>query len=212
MKLFNVAVFSVAGSAAVLAMAALAFAASGPAVSGSDSAVASAKVDMAVDRSGKLHVPANYRTTYQFMGTWAVANDQGPGAAEMHVLYASPGTIAAYRKDGHFPDGAVLVKEVYRAATEPMTTGTVSHVDSLRGWFVMVRDRNGHHGANEVWGDGWGWSWFDADNTAVASRNLPMKDGIVRPTFDYKQNCKACHAPAAATEWIYTEGYPPLKR
>jgi len=212
MKLFNAAVFSMAGSAAVLAITTLAFAASGPTGSGSDSAAAPPKVDTAVDRFGKLHVPENYRTTYQFLGTWAVARDQGPGSVEMHVLYASPGTIDAYRKDGHFPDGAVLVKEVYRAATEPMTTGTVSHVDSLRGRFVMVRDRSGHHGTNEVWGDGWGWSWFDADNTSVASRNLPMKDGVIRPTFDYKANCKGCHAPAVATEWIYVEGYPPLKR
>jgi hypothetical protein len=29
------------------------------------------------------------------------------------VVYASPGTIDAYRKDGRFPDGAVLVKEVF---------------------------------------------------------------------------------------------------
>lgn len=49
-----------------------------------------------------------------------------------------------------------LVKEVYRAATGAMTTGMVSHIDSLRGWFVMRRDRNGRHGTNEVWGDGWG--------------------------------------------------------
>ncbi|MBB6186448.1 cytochrome P460 family protein [Rhodanobacter sp. MP7CTX1] len=210
MKLFNAAIVSVAGSVAVLAVTALAFAASGPTSSGSDPA-GRVKVDTAVDRFGKLHVPANYRTTYQFLGTWAVARDQGPGSAEMHVLYASPGTIDAYRKDGHFPDGAVLVKEVYRAATEAMTTGTVSHVDSLRGWFVMVRDRNGHHPASDVWGDGWGWSWFDAANPSVASRSLPMKDGVVRPTFDYKLNCKGCHAPAKATEWIYTEGYPPLK-
>jgi hypothetical protein len=40
---------------------------------------------------------------------WAVAKDDGPGSKEMHMVYASPGTIAAYRKDGHFHDGTVLV-------------------------------------------------------------------------------------------------------
>ena len=64
-----------------------------------------------VDNKGNLRVPADYQTAYQFLGTWAVAADDGPGAKEMHVVYASPGTIAAYRKDGHFPDGTVLVKE-----------------------------------------------------------------------------------------------------
>lgn len=207
MKLFSAAIICMTGSVAVLA-----FAASGPTGSGSDSADARVKVDTAVDRFGKLHVPDNYRTTYQLLGTWAIAKDQGPGSAELHVVYASPGTVGAYRKNGNFPDGTILVKEVYRAATGAMTTGMVSHIDSLRGWFVMVRDRNGRHGTNEVWGDGWGWSWFDAANPSVASRNLPMKDGIPRPMLDYSANCKGCLAPAQATEWIYTEGYLPLKR
>jgi len=156
MKLFSAVLVSMAGSMAVLAMTALAFASSGPTGNGSDAVTGRVKVDTAVDRFGKLHVPDNYRATYQLLGTWAVAKDQGSGSAELHIVFASPGTIEACRKDGHFPDGAILVKEVYRAATEPMTAGTVSHIDSLRGWFVMVRDRNDHHGTNEVWGDGWG--------------------------------------------------------
>lgn len=169
------------------------------------------KFDAAVDANGKLHVPAAYRTTFQYLGTWAVAKDQGPGSEELHVVYASPGTIDAYRKNQRFPDGAVLVKEVYRAGTGQMTTGTVSHADTLRGWFVMVRDAKGRHAANDVWGDGWGWSWFDAGNPTTASRALPVKSGIPQPTFDYRKNCLACHSPAKATEWIFTEGYPPLK-
>jgi hypothetical protein len=58
-----------------------------------------------------------------------------------------------------FPDGSVLVKEVFQAATGPMTTGTVSHAET---WFVMTKDVNGRHPDNALWGDGWGWSWFDA--------------------------------------------------
>jgi Cytochrome P460 len=127
------------------------------------------KAAAVADADGNLRVPDDYRTTYQVLGTWAVAADQGQGSQELHVVYASPGTITAYRKDGHFRDGVVLVKEVYRAATEQMTTGTVSHADSLRGWFVMVRDSHGRHGTNTLWGDGWGWSWFDAANRLTPS-------------------------------------------
>jgi hypothetical protein len=60
------------------------------------------------------------------LGSWAVAADQGQGSKEIHVVYTSPGTIAAYRKDGRFPDGSVLVKEVFEATTGAMTTGNVS--------------------------------------------------------------------------------------
>jgi hypothetical protein len=153
-----------------------------------------------VDEQGNLRVPEDYRTAYQLLGAWAIAADQGTGSKELHVVYASPGTIATYRKDGSFPDGSVLVKEVFDTATEPMTTGTVSHAQTLKGWFVMMRDSKDTHPGNKLWGDGWGWSWFDAGN--------PMKT----TSTDYKANCLPCHLPARATEWIYVNGYPPLKR
>jgi hypothetical protein len=65
-----------------------------------------------VDDKGNLQVPSDYPTAYQVLGS-AVATDDGPGSKQLHVVYASPGAIAAYRKDGHLPDGAVLVKEVF---------------------------------------------------------------------------------------------------
>jgi Cytochrome P460 len=154
----------------------------------------------AVDASGNLRVPADYRTAYQFLGSWAVAADQGEGSKEIHVVYASPGTIAAYRKDGRFPDGSVLVKEVIDATTEAMTTGSVSHAQTLKGWFVMVRDSKGSHPGNKLWGDGWAWSWFDAANPSKTT------------STDYKVNCQPCHVPAQASDWIYLQGYPALKR
>jgi Cytochrome P460 len=58
---------------------------------------------------GVLRVPPGYREKYEYMGSWSVAGDNG--AKEMHIVYASPGAIAGYDKAGHFPDGAVLVKE-----------------------------------------------------------------------------------------------------
>ena len=115
-------------------------------------------------------------------------------------MFASPGAIEAFRRDGRFPDGAVLVKEVFKTATREMTTGTVSRADELKGWFVMVKDSAGRHPGNASWGDGWGWSWFDAGN--------PMKT----TSTDYRLNCKSCHVPAQATDWIYVDGYSALKR
>ncbi|WP_022723618.1 cytochrome P460 family protein [Rhodopseudomonas sp. B29] len=152
------------------------------------------------DAMGNMHIPPDYRTTYEFLGTWSVAGDDGKGAKQMHVVYASPGTIAAFRKTGHFPEGAVLVKEVYEATTKDMTTGSVSHEDKLVGWFLMVRDTKNNHAGNKLWGDGWGWSWFDAGNPTKTT------------STDYKTDCQSCHVPARATEWIYTLGYPPLKK
>ena len=158
-------------------------------------AAKSPKTETVVDASGNLRVPGNYRTTYQSLGSWAVAADQGHGAKEIHVVNSSPGTIVAYRKNGHFADGSVLVKEVFEA-----TTGTVSHAQTLKGWFVLVKDSKNSHPGIKLWGNGWGWSWFNAANPAKTT------------STDYKTDCLPCHEPARASDWIYVQGYPALKQ
>lgn len=193
MKTINVAGIGIAGMAALLTIAAYG-------QTGMSASSNTPKAKAVVDANGDLHVPDAYRTTYQYLGSWAVAAGQGQGSKELHIVYASPGTVTAYRKNGRFPDGAVLVKEVFEAATGQMTTGTVSHAENLKGWFVMVRDSKGRHAGNKLWGDGWGWSWFDSGNPEKTT------------STDYKMNCLPCHVPAQASDWIYVSGYPQLKR
>ena len=159
------------------------------------------KVEALVDNAGNLKVPSDYRTTYEYLGSWAIAADEGQeGSKQIHTVYASPGTIESYRMSGKFSDGSVLVKEVFATKTRPMTTGTVSHGDKLQGWFMMVKDDKKAHPENNLWGDGWAWSWFDASN--------PNKT----TSTDYKTDCKSCHVPAQATDWVYTNGYPSLQK
>jgi hypothetical protein len=158
------------------------------------------KTATAVDGSGNLRVPTAYRTTYQVLRSWAVAADQDQGSKEIHVVYASPGAAAAYRKNGRFADGSVLVKEVCETTTGAMTTGTVSRAQALKGWFVLMKDSKIGHPGNKLWGNGWGWSWFDAANPSKTT------------STDYKADCLPCHEPARATDWIYVQGYPALKQ
>lgn len=158
------------------------------------------QADELIDSAGNLKMPSDYRTAYQFLGTWAVAADKGVGSKQLHNVYVSPGSIEAFRKNGRFPDGTVLVKEVFAAKNDSMTTGTVSHVDKLQGWFLMIKESKNTHPENKLWGDGWAWSWFDADK--------PNKT----TSTNYKTDCKGCHVPAQATDWIYSSGYPPLKK
>jgi hypothetical protein len=165
-----------------------------------DPAATDPAAEAVVDANGNLRVPAQYRTSYQFLGSWAVADGVGKSPNQLHVVYASPGTIAAYRRDKRFPDGSVLVKEVFQTATGPMKTGTVSRAQTLKGWFVMVKDSKDSHAGNALWGDGWAWSWFDADN--------PLKT----TSTNYRVNCLPCHVPARATDLVYVQGYPPLER
>ena len=120
MKIFNFVAIGTAGLLATVVVAA----------QGQTNTTAPSKAEAIVDVNGNLHVPDSYRATYQFLGNWAVAANQGAGSKELHVVYASPGTITAYRQNGRFTDGALIVKEVFDTATGPMTTGTVSRADA----------------------------------------------------------------------------------
>lgn len=154
----------------------------------------------AVDAIGNIHVPIGYHSNYRYLGAWAVAAEETKGSAELHVVYASPGATEAYNESGRFPDGTVLVKEVFEAGTAEMTTGTVSYQNTLKGWFVMVKDSKNSFPDNKLWGNGWGWSWFD--------RADPLKT----TSTDFQSDCLSCHVPAKETDWIYVHGYPELKK
>ena len=152
-----------------------------------------------VDGTGAITVPADFRT-WTFLGTWAVAGGEDGGASEFHNVYAQPETVAAYRRTGTFPDGAVLVKELFEAETAAMTTGQVSRAGHVTGWFVMIKDAKGRFPDNPLWGDGWGWALFYAE------------DPKATVTEDYRADCIACHTPAKQTDWVFVEGYPILAK
>src|SRR5262249_58788934 len=62
----------------------------------------SSRGDDITDAGGTIREPEGYRDSYEFLGSWAIAADQGRGSKQVHVVYASPGTISAYQKEGHF--------------------------------------------------------------------------------------------------------------
>ncbi len=160
-----------------------------------------------VDDAGNISLPNDFQSDWAFLGTWSIAEKDvehssaasGHGAAGLHNVYTQPETIAHFRKTGEFPDGAVLVKELLKATTGPMTTGTVSWGKQVEGWFVMVKDTKGRFTNNPLWGDGWGWALFNADQ--------PEKT----VTKNYKVECTGCHIPARNDDWIYINGYPLLQ-
>lgn len=157
-------------------------------------------VGNAVDSTGKIRLPTvDYRKDWVALGSWAVAADPGTqGSQGLHVVYTQPESVAAYRKTGKFPDGAILIKELFGTKTDAMTTGTISRAAKTAGWFVMVKDSANRFPGNKLWGDGWGWAYFDA------------KDRARTKSTDYKADCKGCHVPAQKNDWVYIEGYPVL--
>lgn len=151
-----------------------------------------------VDASGDITLPTGYRDKWTHMGTWVVPWKHAPGYG-FHDVYASPGSVPYYKKNGKFPDGAVIIKEIREVESAGMTSGDAHWAGKMRTWFVMIKDDKNRFPTNKLWGHGWGWSSWLAGMTQT---NL---------VDDYEIDCLTCHKPAEKTDWVYTSGYPTLR-
>ncbi|PWE34007.1 cytochrome c, class I [Maritimibacter sp. 55A14] len=155
-----------------------------------------------IEVESALRVPAeDYRTHWVQIGAFSLlADDPADGAHQIHTVYVEKSALETYLGNGDFADGTKIVKEVWSARTEELTTGTASYVDELQGRFVMVRDSDGTLGTGARFGDGWGWAFFEGSETSVTV------------TRDYGTDCIACHEPARDQGLIYLQGYPAIRK
>ena len=155
--------------------------------------------DLYVDDAGNIARPTDFRTGSQWthLGAWAVVNENGENNG-LHDVFTTHDVAEEYRRTGEFKDGAVLVKEVRGLVGEALPTGRAHSATSEVVWFVMVKDREGRFEGNPLWGNGWGWALFNADNPAQ------------QVATDFQQDCLGCHIPAQGSDWIYVYAYPTL--
>ena len=152
-----------------------------------------------VDAAGNISFPRDYSMTFMHLGTYATASKPEGAVDQVHAVYARPKDVIAYRKSGKFPDGAVIVKDVQHVASALLKTGRATWSTDTDVWFVMIKDSRNRFANNELWGDGWGWALFSG------------KDPEKQIATDYKTDCRGCHVPAKADDWLYIRGYPALK-
>ena len=150
-----------------------------------------------VDEKGNISLPKDFRKTMSHLGSWFVPAGDASG---FHDVYARQTDIAKYRKTDKFPDGAILIKELRASSTADYTTGkNVSHAnETIKQWFVMIKDSKKRFPDNKNWGNGWGWALFKTDNPDV------------NVSTDYQKDCLGCHFPAKDKDWVYVEAYPTL--
>ncbi len=154
-----------------------------------------------VSTAGSIRVPQDFRTDYVMLGAWSVTADADTGGdIGLHVVYAPRRVVDGYRQTGRFPDGTVLVKELFNGKTDTLTTGRATSAASTAGYFVLVKDDKGRFPGNPLWGDGWGWSFFNADDHKITT------------TKDYRAECLGCHEPARSTDLVYVNAYPVLEQ
>src|SRR5262245_48139457 len=111
----------------IIAVVALAAAASAGGRAQDSSGTAAVK-PQPVEAEAALRVPsADYRKEWVQLGTFSLLADKpADGAKEIHVVYAARHNLDAYLRTGRFPDGAVLVKDIFAARTEALSAGTSS--------------------------------------------------------------------------------------
>jgi hypothetical protein len=153
-----------------------------------------------VTKDGSISLPSDYREKFMHLGTWAVAPKPNQPVTELHNVYTRVEDVQAYRQNGKFADGAVLVKEVTHVGSDKLTTGQSSWSTNMKIWFVMIKDSKGRFHGNDLWGDGWGWALFEA------------KDPKKNVATDYKTDCRPCHVPAKQHDWVYDWGYSILAK
>ncbi len=151
-----------------------------------------------VDARGSISLPKDFRTRFVHLGSWAVQQQGAPGEG-FHDVYTEAASAAAFRKTGKWPDGATLVKEIRSVKSGTLTTGPAIWAGENKVWFVMVKDSKGRFTDSLNWGDGWGWALFEA------------KDPSKNASTSHDKDCKACHVPAQATDWVFLDGYPTLR-
>ncbi|QXP82807.1 cytochrome P460 family protein [Methylococcus sp. ANG] len=151
-----------------------------------------------VDDQGSISLPKDYRQKWTHLGSWVVDEEGAPGQG-FHDVYTQPESVNAFRKDGKFPDGTVLVKEIRSIQKGKETTGRAMWAGDVAIWFVMVKDSANRFPNNPNWGGGWGWGLYKAE--------APDKNA----SSDWTKDCQGCHIPAKGSDWVYLKGYPTLK-
>ena len=119
--------------------------------------------------------------------------------ATLNGVYARPEDVKAYQRDGKFPDGAVIVKEVLEVKSENFTAAEHSYATKIKHWFVMIKDTKGRFKGNALWGEGWGWAFFES------------KDPKKQVATDYRTECRGCHLPVKKDDWLHVQGFPVLR-
>ncbi|MGH9320946.1 MAG: cytochrome P460 family protein [Vicinamibacteria bacterium] len=153
------------------------------------------------DPSGNMIRPEGYRK-WVFVGSslglryeGEGGNDQGPGS--FHNVYIQPEAYETFLESGVFPEKTILAMETYSAGTREPKSGLTSgfYGDRFTGLSAAVKDK-------ERFPEGWGYVSFMRDGSRFADSAAPFA----------KEQCYDCHREHAATDNVFTQFYPVLRR
>lgn len=148
---------------------------------------------------GSLDRPTGYRE-WVYVGTPVTPNDMNDGKAafpEFHNVYIDPNSWTHWKKTGKFRDGTILIKELVEVGSKAAVSGNGYFQGGFVGLEATIKSKK--HFPKEPGN----WAYFsfstpDHKTLTNTAKAFPAK------------SCNACHANAAADDFVFTQYYPVL--
>lgn len=140
--------------------------------------------------------PEGYRE-WVFVGSslgLSYSEGAAPKKKNFHHVYIQPAAFAEFQKTGEFPEGTVLMMEVYAAGQKESINRAGNFAKDFLRVEAAVKDSSRFDGA---------WAYVDFGGPATGG----LKD---RNSAFAKDKCWACHNEHAETDNVFTQFYPML--
>jgi len=150
-------------------------------------------------KNGELQRPMGYRE-WIYVGTPVTPNDMNDGKAafpEHHNVYIDPKSWSYWKEKGEFRDGTILMKELVSVGSKAAVSGKGYFQGEFIGLEATIKSKA--HFPDEP-GNWAYYSFSSKDHKSLTKTAKPF------PTA----SCNACHAGAAADDFVFTQYYPVL--
>jgi hypothetical protein len=149
--------------------------------------------------NGELERPTGYRE-WIYVGTPVTPNELNNGKAafpEFHNVYIDPVSWAHWKKTGEFRDNTILIKELVSVGSKAAVSGNGYFMGDFIGLEATIKSKK-HFGSEPG-----NWAYFsfstpDHKTLTTTAKAFPSA------------SCNACHAGAAADDFVFTQYYPVL--
>lgn len=151
-------------------------------------------------KDGQLERPTGYRE-WVYVGTPVTPNDMNNGKAafpEHHNVYIDPESWEVWKKKGVFRDGTIIIKELVNVGTKSAVSGQGYFQGDFIGLEATIKSKREFPGEPGNWAY---YSFSTPDHKSLTETAKPFPAA----------SCNACHAAAAADDFVFTQYYPVLK-
>ncbi|MEZ8081477.1 cytochrome P460 family protein [Enterovibrio norvegicus] len=149
---------------------------------------------------GALERPTGYRE-WVYVGTPVTPNDMNNGKAafpEHHNVYIDPESWTHWKETGEFRDGTIIIKELVDVGSKAAVSGAGYFQGHFIGLEATIKSKkvNPNEPGN--------WSYY--------SFSTPDHSSLTETATAFPAAaCNACHAAAAADDFVFTQYYPVLR-